>query len=610
MASGQRRSSRNCKCTKNSDFVYEEELDQILKSRKTHKSSDWQLSYHSDSNTSDSAIAIVSVNSNLGEQTSPIIANLPIFVSESYYNNGLFPSESADVSVLNSGQSQNPNTPSVGRVQISAVNVNIGRSDGKRTTSSTRGDFLELEGNFLSAGSSTAISEMSGSETEGASALPVKCSVCGKGEFQNCAVCASADEVPLARSMMAALEQIQVLTGQVASLVSVNQAVLGRLSRLEGNRNSDYESASAQPSSDQAYKSSHKSAGKIKSKKNRVEEEGARYYSVVQDNLRSLNRSKEKTEHAGKNPGELGLHDGLQSLSLEQKKEVNRKVANILKGVGGSFPPDGSEDSSSSSSGKESDGSRSSRRRRHRRKVKSGAKIKTRPVVKTELWPHTVSNENDGADVSSEDITLAKFSSSFTLIMTMCQDKVESVGRVVLLHAIFMILEHLPWTEARLFHNMVMLKLEQNRIDWNCKFTTLADDFLLNKLKQNLRGKATPSNSGSSHRTNNFNNNGYRSNFNNNGYGPNFNNNNGYGSYHNNNGYGRGSSYNGNRYQAGIFRPHTNICWQWNNGTCSYGERCKRWHCCRTCADSGKLGEPHKASSHSAGARSQGDQRF
>ena len=55
------------------------------------------------------------------------------------------------------------------------------------------------------------------------------------------------------------------------------------------------------------------------------------------------------------------------------------------------------------------------------RAVKSGAKLKRRPVVRAELWPHIVSNEDDREETTSEDITLAKFLSCFTYIMTTCE---------------------------------------------------------------------------------------------------------------------------------------------------------------------------------------------
>ena len=40
------------------------------------------------------------------------------------------------------------------------------------------------------------------------------------------------------------------------------------------------------------------------------------------------------------------------------------------------------------------------------------------------------------------------------------------------------------------------------------------------------------------------------------------------------------------------------ICRQWNFSTCSYGDKCKKFHVCWSCAEEGKLGEKHMASSH------------
>ena len=66
-------------------------------------------------------------------------------------------------------------------------------------------------------------------------------------------------------------------------------------------------------------------------------------------------------------------------------------MAARLKQEGAHFPV---EDSSSTSSGTSS--SESGRKTRRRGKVRSGQKIKKRPVIKTELWPHTIANEEEG----------------------------------------------------------------------------------------------------------------------------------------------------------------------------------------------------------------------
>ena len=83
--------------------------------------------------------------------------------------------------------------------------------------------------------------------------------------------------------------------------------------------------------------------------------------------------------------------------------------------------------------------------------------------MKTELWPHTIAFEDDGEEVTSEDISLAKFLVYFTKIMVSCVEK-EAAGRSVLLLAVSTVLECLPWKDARCFHNLMMLKIEQGRL--------------------------------------------------------------------------------------------------------------------------------------------------
>ena len=78
-------------------------------------------------------------------------------------------------------------------------------------------------------------------------------------------------------------------------------------------------------------------------------------------------------------------------------------------------------------------------------------------------------------------------------------------------------------------------------------------------------------------------------------------------------GRGRGAGYsNTNRGQFSSGRPlSAGLCYQWNNGNCTYGVDCKRWHTCSYCANGGKLGEKHQASTHfgSAARGRQGEQR-
>ena len=313
-----------------------------------------------------------------------------------------------------------------------------------------------------------------------------------------------------------------------------------------------------------------------------MDEERERSHRVAQEKLKGT-RSKEKSHAGDRSDG--GLDSYVKSMSSQQKTECDSKVASIVGSVGGEFPDEGSESGSSSSSGKESDASKKPRRRR---KIKSGAEIKKRPVIRTELWPHTVAYEEDGDDVSSEDITLARFCSCFTMIMNSSEcGRSESEGRSSLLQAIFMVVEILHWPEARSFHNLTMIKIEQGRLNWKSRFSVLANEFIDKKVRKALRSKAGLTNTGQAARSNaNF-----RSN-----RGSNQSSGNGY----------RGQAQNGGN------RPFHLICWQWNNATCTYGVNCKRWHCCRTCAETGKWGEAHKASWHRSSGTTpqpQGEQR-
>ena len=112
--------------------------------------------------------------------------------------------------------------------------------------------------------------------------------------------------------------------------------------------------------------------------------------------------------------------------------------------------------------------------------------------MRTELWPHTIANEEEGEDLTSETIGLARFFSCFTLIMMECGKK-EAEGRTALLHAVSRVLECLPWADAHSFHNLVMVKMEQGKYSWLMDFTELAEDFMDRKVRQSLRSKGPAS---------------------------------------------------------------------------------------------------------------------
>ena len=233
-------------------------------------------------------------------------------------------------------------------------------------------------------------------------------------------------------------------------------------------------------------------------------------------------------------------------MTHKQKAACSRKVSSRLRQTGAYFP----EDSDSTSTG--TDSSDVGRKVKRIHKVKSGAKVKQRPVVRTELWPHTIANEEDGEEITSENIGLSRFLSCFTSIMTNCGRR-EAAGRAEFLHAITNVLECLPWSDARAFHNMIMVRLEQDRVDWAEDFSILADIYIDKKVRLNMKSKG--SNSGSSY----------------------------FSKSSASRGSGRGFKNNFGRTNPGSYRSkslYAVVCRQWNYGTCGYGDKCRKWHVC------------------------------
>ena len=163
--------------------------------------------------------------------------------------------------------------------------------------------------------------------------------------------------------------------------------------------------------------------------------------------------------------------------------------------------------------------------------------------------------------------------------MISCGGKVQKAGRASLFHAFSQVYECLPWVEARTFHNLVMVKIEQGRLDWKTDFSVLAEKFLNHKVRLSLRSKGPAAGQSSSLRAGKSSFSGGYSDFK-----------------------------QGNFNSSSGKSLHSSVCKMWNKGICSYGDRCRYKHCCWTCAEAGKFGETHKASSHSRSAtvKSQG----
>ena len=528
-----RRSSRPVKVKKDSIYEYDHEvLEALTGASKLISTADSETaivqSASVESVTGENEFEIVHLGSNSSEPIERTVEKVVV-------NSNL----SVDVS-----QSQS----SVQSEHSVFSNTFVNSASADRRKSSTRLDFLgspfmDLAGNFLSANS---INSMSDSEVDNVSVVLEE----GKASSSGATGLTSESE-KLIEAIVTAFDTR--FSAMEATLVNTNE----RLDKIEERDNI----ASASESEKKG-----KSSKKCK-KIDRVEFERDRSLKVLLEKL--LNRTKGKVTETEDDDTEEEVFDLKRmknSMSKKKKEESRLRAAQRLQQAGGSFPVNESDSSSSAGSGNESD----ARTRKSRKKVKSGARVKQRSVIKTELWPHTIANEEDGEDHTSENIGLAKFLSCFTYIMVTCDGK-EATGRPVLLHALTSMLEDLPWTEVRTFHNLIMVKLEQGRIDWGADFTDLSDQHFEKKVRKLLRAKAAqPANTPAGSRA------GYRN------YGGGAS--------------GFGSSYN-RSYDIRSKVVYSTVCKQWNEGSCTYGARCKRWHVCWACGEAGKLGEPHKSTS-------------
>ena len=436
----------------------------------------------------------------------------------------------------------------------------VNKTSSCRRKSSTRLDFLDIDNCFLSVSSAfnTNTSDMSGDSSQGEmdKGVTEKCiPVEGAGGSSVSKASKSAQDD--FDALIEAVKKIDVLSDTVKRLEHVIVQQGQRLERME----------------ESAKSSSSDSKPRYKGKKDRVESEKKRQLKVLQDKLKEKSREVSHDSDTSSD-NRLDLKSIKKKLSRKQRDLCSSKVAAKLKDVGVAFPED--DFSTTSTSGKDTESEKGSCRHSHSKKVKSGAKVKKRPVVKTLLWPHTIANEDDGDDVTSENISLSKFFSCFTSIMTSCGG-VESRGRSALLHAVSLVLEYVQWPDARTFHNLVMVKLEQDRENWASDFTGLAEAFIDKKVRLGLRSKTASSGASSSYSKSSS-------------YGKDF---------------SKGFRGQSQRNSAGRGKPLFGaICWQWNHSSCTYGDNCKRWHVCKACAEAGKLGENHKASSHdSSGSR-------
>ena len=565
-----RRGRRKIKLRKDQDFVYEERSVDFLLEREDRveaNGSERTLS----NNISGSADASVrsKLVDNCGKNNTVAVSTIwsdnLVFTSISHQPYSKSEGTSCSLSL---SRSQSPVRSTDSGATAGFVNNICGSDIGYRHNSSTRQDFLDGEECFLSA-STTVRTDTSDMEKD----------YCGECEacLESLPCTAQGEKVSenVDNPMPSNQEVMQALWAAVNNVDSLRLKV-SSLERHIINQDQKIDKFIESSKEDSSMDTSKAKVNPGKAKKDRVEEEKARQLILLQERLGSKEHESSISETVESSEAEVvDLKALKKKMTKKQRDLCGRKVADRMHQAGALFPQDDFE--SATSSGTESDSTTRKCRHKHGKQIKSGAKIKKRPVVQTELWPHTIANEDDGEEVTSENISLAKFFSCFSFIMLSCS-KAESKGRTALLHAVSIVLEYLQWSEARAFHNVMLTKIEQRRIDWTADFSGLAENYIDKKVRLSMKAKRYPAGASSSYKAN------YSTRNIGKGYGANF----------------RSNAASGNNRSL-----HGVICWQWNSSTCTYGDNCKRWHVCRTCADAGKLGEPHKASTHAgSGSRS------
>lgn len=263
--------------------------------------------------------------------------------------------------------------------------------------------------------------DMALSDNEGKTMKNIKCK-CKEGN--SCAMCSASsgsDLGNLAGVMAELLGRIKTLTNHVSDLSGFINVQNTRIENLEGRSGEGNESCEDSTES------------------KRCDRVGQTIDAEIIGKSRKASKREVRKEKL-KDRGNLGMRSQCEESVLENvnlsasRKRTKRKQKQRYFSSVTCFSSE--EVSSGNRSSGTSDSDSEVGKRCKRRRVKSGEKVKQRPVVRTELWPHTIANEDDGEDVTSEDISLSKFLSCFTYIMThCCETKTEAAGRAILLHA-------------------------------------------------------------------------------------------------------------------------------------------------------------------------------
>ena len=249
------------------------------------------------------------------------------------------------------------------------------------------------------------------------SSLPEACE-CGKADCESCSSGAhecgatgTADDVH--ERVVASDEEITNTMAQASSKIEELCMQVKTLERIVATQHEKIVSLteSGNEASGTDRSKSQRKSKEGKTKKDRVESEKERTLRVLQGNIKSNDTTAESDGYSSEDG--VNMKAMRKKMTTRQRDRCSQRTASRLKQAGAMFPEDDYETTASSGN----DTCSVKNKCRHSRQVKSGAKIKKRPVLRTELWPHTIANEEDAEEVTSENINLAKIFTCFTSIM-------------------------------------------------------------------------------------------------------------------------------------------------------------------------------------------------
>ena len=175
------------------------------------------------------------------------------------------------------------------------------------------------------------------------------------------------------------LRAIAELGSDIKDLKHTVKAQNKRIKKLEGDITEDNDS-DTDHNSKGAKSKKVKCKGGVRSKKKDIDFEKQRQLKLAQEKCKNKHGTSRSDTEEESTDDEIDLRGIKKKMSSSEKGKCEKQLTSRVKAAGGVFP-DEDDDDTSSSGNSSSDSGHCSRRR----KIKSGAKVKKRPVVRQEL---------------------------------------------------------------------------------------------------------------------------------------------------------------------------------------------------------------------------------